>query len=614
MRIIILLFVTVFSATGANVRADDNPFIRMATEAYADYCRELEQTAYINREMRDTLWMKQVAGQMREADKVSKNKKWALEADFFEQLYLFAQFYRLHKSDSALFEERTMIHISNLQQVIRQAQKIKVFDIELRALNKVWMCYRYDIKNYEMAFRYCQEIDRALSAVSTAQYPFKPLHYRETGQLYLEFKEYGTAKLFFEKGLADAENVYDLLAIWGLWNNLGLLYLNQYGDIEKSDSCFREIINTVPLNPQDQSPSSDLRTMHTKQDDYEMWAAIAKGNLGSNRYRSGDFDEAIPLLLSATRKVAENHPENSLYGAAKMLTLSELYISKSNLAHAGLYLEKTYDYLEKDRVWDNSTEINPNLAMHYYRVMSRYYRLSGNAEQSLLYADSAAYASMRNDNSYNLRQLLRAEQHNKQQELDAEMLRSKIYFRNMMLISACAMLFLIFMLVIYFLYRQKQSAYRALVIKTRQWAEAPFVLIKKERNITKAEKNSIDEAEPNETDLQIFDKLNQLIVEKPIHLNSEISIDQTAKMLGVNRAYLSQAVNRCTGDSFTVFINEYRVKEAVRLMSDDAKSHVAIEDIAYNCGFNARTFYRVFKKTTGFSPATFRNKALSMKS
>ena len=115
------------------------------------------------------------------------------------------------------------------------------------------------------------------------------------------------------------------------------------------------------------------------------------------------------------------------------------------------------------------------------------------------------------------------------------------------------------------------------------------------------------------TDLQIFDKLTRLIVEKQIHLDADTSLDQVVRMLGANRAYLSQAVNRCTGDSFTAYINEYRVKEAVRLMSDAAQMYLTIEGIAHNCGFNARiTFHRVFKKTTGFSPATFRNKALSM--
>jgi AraC-like DNA-binding protein len=114
------------------------------------------------------------------------------------------------------------------------------------------------------------------------------------------------------------------------------------------------------------------------------------------------------------------------------------------------------------------------------------------------------------------------------------------------------------------------------------------------------EKTRKDDTLPDETDLKIFDTLNRLIVEKQIHLDPEISIDHAARMLGINRTYLSQAVNHITGDNFTAFINEYPIKEAVRLMSDAANIHITIEGIACDCGFNDRfSFYRVFKKSTG---------------
>ena len=39
-------------------------------------------------------------------------------------------------------------------------------------------------------------------------------------------------------------------------------------------------------------------------------------------------------------------------------------------------------------------------------------------------------------------------------------------------------------------------------------------------------------------------------------------------MLGTNRTYLSQIINEQTKQTFTQFVNGFRTKEAVRLLSD----------------------------------------------
>jgi AraC-like DNA-binding protein len=65
----------------------------------------------------------------------------------------------------------------------------------------------------------------------------------------------------------------------------------------------------------------------------------------------------------------------------------------------------------------------------------------------------------------------------------------------------------------------------------------------------------------------------------------------------------------CAGGNFNTFINEYRIKEAVRLMSDCISKNMSLEDVASAAGYNDRTtFYRSFKKNTGLSPSQFKNK------
>ena len=60
-----------------------------------------------------------------------------------------------------------------------------------------------------------------------------------------------------------------------------------------------------------------------------------------------------------------------------------------------------------------------------------------------------------------------------------------------------------------------------------------------------------------------------------------------------------------TSARFNSFINGYRVKEAVRLFTEQPE--LDIEDVLEMSGFNAKTtFYTVFKEATGLSPAAFR--------
>jgi len=491
--------------------------------------------------------------------------------------------------DSFLF-----IHINNYQKIVQRAKKIKAVDIELRSMFSIWGYYTYSIQNYEMSFRYGLEFDKALSTVAAKEFPKKLLFYTEFARQYHYFREYDKAKLFFEKILEEPVIAHQEGLLVSTWNELGLIYRYHYNDLEKSDFYFRKIIEEKPENPEQQSPTANKNTDFTLQDEYGLWTAIAKGNLGNNCYLRGDYDSAIPLLEYSVEKVAAYNTHNYPYTAGKAIILSEIFIIQSNFPKAKLYADKSFELLIlQKKAYDlEGMTNNPDLWMRYYNLMSRYYRALGNNAQALLYADSAATKRELFEDDFNLRKLHRAEQRAKQEELDAEMLRNKIYYRTLITISVFTFLLIVLSMLLYYMYRQKQTAYRSLVKKTQQWAQMPFTANDK----------------PTETDLQLFDRLNQLMTDRQIYSNPDTTLDQIAQLMKVNRMYLSQAVNRCAGVNFSAFINEFRVKEAVRMMSDIKSQNLSIEGIAFDAGFNDRkTFYRVFKKSTGLSPATFRS-------
>lgn len=94
-------------------------------------------------------------------------------------------------------------------------------------------------------------------------------------------------------------------------------------------------------------------------------------------------------------------------------------------------------------------------------------------------------------------------------------------------------------------------------------------------------------------------------------LNPDLTISLLAKMAITNRTHLSAAINRMTGNNFSMWLAEYRVNYAVYLMNDTGMSNM---DILYEqAGFSSRTtFYRQFKQITGLTPKQFlKNKGFS---
>ncbi len=99
--------------------------------------------------------------------------------------------------------------------------------------------------------------------------------------------------------------------------------------------------------------------------------------------------------------------------------------------------------------------------------------------------------------------------------------------------------------------------------------------------------------------------------EKPFKA-SAIYLDDVANHLNINSNLLSQAINQVKGVNFHEYINQQRVKEAKRLLSDPENKSLNLFGVGLEAGFNSKsTFYAVFKKKVGMTPARYR--AISQK-
>lgn len=99
------------------------------------------------------------------------------------------------------------------------------------------------------------------------------------------------------------------------------------------------------------------------------------------------------------------------------------------------------------------------------------------------------------------------------------------------------------------------------------------------------------------------------IVDKELFLDPDITLQKMAKELNVTKHILSQYLNDNLKKSFSTFINELRIEKAKEFLQ--TKTNLTIEGIGYESGFNSKsTFFTAFKKHTGQTPSSFKNKSL----
>ena len=108
---------------------------------------------------------------------------------------------------------------------------------------------------------------------------------------------------------------------------------------------------------------------------------------------------------------------------------------------------------------------------------------------------------------------------------------------------------------------------------------------------------------------ELSQNILQLLEVKKIYRISNYTAKDMANELHTNTRYLSAVVNSRFKKSYSSLINEYRIKEAVRLLVDKRHRDNTIEEIGLMVGFaNRQSFYAAFSKFVGETPRAFRVK------
>ncbi len=143
----------------------------------------------------------------------------------------------------------------------------------------------------------------------------------------------------------------------------------------------------------------------------------------------------------------------------------------------------------------------------------------------------------------------------------------------------------------------------------------PFLMSEVELAIVTpgSSEDEIDEQEDEPTTVPqgdqqaLMQRIEELVVLQRLFKQPDVSVIDIATQLDERPVAISAAIKHCMGVNFKTYINQHRVLEAQRLMSEDTAGVLTVDAVASYAGFSGRTnFYRVFKKITGKSPSEFR--------
>lgn len=117
------------------------------------------------------------------------------------------------------------------------------------------------------------------------------------------------------------------------------------------------------------------------------------------------------------------------------------------------------------------------------------------------------------------------------------------------------------------------------------------------------EDNSFNNAEFEE----ILIDLQDIMSKEKLYLDKELDIIGLAKSMKVNKNKLSKAINFNKKVNFKQYINDLRIDEAKKLLTDeDILARYTIESIALKCGFKTKVnFNYVFKQKLQKTPSEF---------
>ncbi len=121
-----------------------------------------------------------------------------------------------------------------------------------------------------------------------------------------------------------------------------------------------------------------------------------------------------------------------------------------------------------------------------------------------------------------------------------------------------------------------------------------------------SQQDTSDRAAPSDADHAVMQTLNEIMNEKQLFRDSNLTLSRLAKRLSVPARDLSGAINRVTEQNFSRFINGYRVAYAQDAL---LQTDLPVTEVMFEAGFLSKSSFNTeFRRVTRLTPSQFRSK------
>lgn len=322
-----------------------------------------------------------------------------------------------------------------------------------------------------------------------------------------------------------------------------------------------------------------------------------------------NYNTAIDYLEKAIKE-ADN---------AQASTLPEVYLCYAKVRSA------QHLYTESNRLIEKGLKISveKSITSSYtdlYELAASNYEAMGDYRNALSIYKSYKQA---NDTIYNIEKersinelRVQYDVDKKEQEANYQklLLDREVKKTTILYLSLGFVLLLLFIL--YYFYYKQNRLYKKIVLQNRDAVAREENLKKKLKESTPGLhqpqiKSSITINDEKAT--MLYEQLCELMEEKRLYTDCNLTRERLSEILNTNRTYLSQVINEKAGLGYSQFINDYRIKEAIRVLSDKDRTDYPLKALCTDLGFNSMTtFYKLFQATIGMTPSTYRKTMLEL--
>ncbi len=451
---------------------------------------------------------------------------------------------------------------------------------------------------------------------------------------------YEEAISYYHKSIDLKEKINDTVGIANTYNNIGVVYLDQkeYNQalkcFEKASDIFRETDKYDDLA----DIYANIGLIYGKKEDVEKSLlnynkAIELYSSTKNKYGKATvlLNKAILLLNDADHySDAENLFLEALQVFEELKYKTGVFTCKINLSR--LYSLKNEHRKAVNLCLEAFKEDTKTNQIRYlsegYNILSKNYFDLKDYKSAYVYLKK--YVEI-NDSIFNLEKNKQINEIRTKYETDkkekenlilkqeAKINRLELEKKDKKIITAVSVLviLIISLVSVIIMYLQKRRSYLDLVRQNVELAKretqkkeiSKSEIAEKKEVIQKLKKTKLSETQKKE----LLESIVLLMEEEKYYLNEQFTVRDFAKEIGTNRNYLSQIINEFFNTNFTNFVNEYRVKEARKLLLNPEYQNYSLEGIAKTCGFHSKaTFNTAFKKFTGVTPSFFKKNAKSV--